>query len=157
QECADRNTHILDPFCGTGRILLAAAERGAHAFGVDINPLAAMIVRAKASAHRVSSRRLRILSRRLRPGVALEYQPVVPPQARVHWFSPSVALELEAILCTLNALECSESELLLLSAILSATVREAAVTRQDQWKLHRLSVRARRIRRVSPFEILARR
>src|SRR5882672_1964009 len=39
---------VLDPFCGTGRTLYAAASFGADCFGIDINPLAVMIARAKS-------------------------------------------------------------------------------------------------------------
>src|SRR5947207_15868160 len=38
---------VLDPFCGTGRTLYAAASCGGQCFGVDINPLAVLIARAK--------------------------------------------------------------------------------------------------------------
>src|SRR6266542_1432986 len=43
-----RNDRVLDPFCGTGRTILASAEVGAHIVGIDINPLAIMLTRAKA-------------------------------------------------------------------------------------------------------------
>src|SRR4051794_5423839 len=39
---------VLDPFCGTGRTLYAAAGAGGKCFGIDINPLAVLIARAKS-------------------------------------------------------------------------------------------------------------
>ena len=38
---------ILDPFCGSGTVLLEANLRGHHAIGIDINPLARLISRVK--------------------------------------------------------------------------------------------------------------
>src|SRR5213594_3721282 len=43
-----RGYRVLDPFCGTGRTLLAAAEHGGIGVGIDTNPLATLLVSAKA-------------------------------------------------------------------------------------------------------------
>lgn len=43
----DRSISVLDPFCGSGTTLLEAALLGFDATGIDVNPLAAMIARAK--------------------------------------------------------------------------------------------------------------
>src|SRR4051812_19828146 len=41
---------VLDPFCGTGRLLFAAARtEGTHCLGLDINPLACLVTDAKAA------------------------------------------------------------------------------------------------------------
>ena len=40
---------ILDPFCGSGTVLLEANLRGHHAVGIDINPLARLISRVKTT------------------------------------------------------------------------------------------------------------
>ena len=44
------NATILDPFCGSGTVLLEANLRGHDAVGVDINPLARLISRVKVTA-----------------------------------------------------------------------------------------------------------
>lgn len=38
---------ILDPFCGSGSILIGAAQQGRVAVGMDVNPLAAFVARVK--------------------------------------------------------------------------------------------------------------
>lgn len=38
---------LMDPFCGSGAILEAAANRGMHVAGVDINPFAALLTSMK--------------------------------------------------------------------------------------------------------------
>src|SRR5258708_7105976 len=55
---------VLDPFCGTGRTLIAAAERGAECVGLDINPLAILVTRAKVADVRLS--KMRMLARDIR-------------------------------------------------------------------------------------------
>src|SRR3954453_18146825 len=38
---------ILDPFCGSGSIMVGAAQRGRAATGIDVNPLAAFVARVE--------------------------------------------------------------------------------------------------------------
>jgi SAM-dependent methyltransferase len=38
---------VLDPFCGSGTVLVEAAAAGRHALGVDLNPLAVRLARCK--------------------------------------------------------------------------------------------------------------
>ena len=44
------NANVLDPFCGSGTVLLEANLRGHHCVGIDINPLARLISRVKVTA-----------------------------------------------------------------------------------------------------------
>ncbi len=43
------NDTVLDPFCGTGTVLLEASIANRNAIGVDINPLATLIAKTKTS------------------------------------------------------------------------------------------------------------
>ena len=47
----DKNGHavVLDPFCGSGTVLIEAALRGNDAIGVDINPLARLLTTVKST------------------------------------------------------------------------------------------------------------
>ncbi|NVL83943.1 hypothetical protein HWN75_27625, partial [Escherichia coli] len=38
---------VLDPFCGSGTVLIEAMLAGRNALGTDLNPLAVMLARAK--------------------------------------------------------------------------------------------------------------
>src|SRR5688500_13352307 len=40
---------ILDPFCGSGSIMVGAAQQGRASVGIDVNPLAAFVSRVKLS------------------------------------------------------------------------------------------------------------
>ena len=50
---------VLDPFCGSGTVLIEAALRGNDAIGIDINPLARLLTKVKST--RLPSRELRRL------------------------------------------------------------------------------------------------
>src|SRR5215208_5509483 len=44
-----RDSLVLDPFCGTGTVLLESLLAGCRATGADTNPLARMITQAKVT------------------------------------------------------------------------------------------------------------
>src|SRR5258708_1805526 len=44
---APRGAPLVDPFCGSGTVLVEARAAGLPAVGVDLNPLAVLIARAK--------------------------------------------------------------------------------------------------------------
>lgn len=46
---AKESDTILDPFCGTGTVLMQASLYGMHSIGIDINPLACLIAKTKTS------------------------------------------------------------------------------------------------------------
>ncbi len=155
-----RNDRVLDPFCGTGRTLLASAEVGAHIVGIDINPLAIMLTRAKAG--NPSPDKLRQVLEKIpqvRHHVKVRDAEIkdLEPGRSVDWFSLTCKKELCEIIQWLNRLRISEDEILLLASVLSATVREVSYCRQDQWKLHRLSANERRTFNKSAWSIFERR
>lgn len=46
----DRNSYILDPFCGSGVTLVEAQRLGYKSIGVDLNPIACLISRTKVNS-----------------------------------------------------------------------------------------------------------
>jgi SAM-dependent methyltransferase len=135
-----RGDRVLDPFCGTGRTLLAAAQLGATAVGVDTNPLAGLLVKAKAG--RCSAKALERfateLGRRVLPGWrGIECD--LEEGRKVSWFSAKARRELSGLICFINRRNLRPQELCLVAGILSATAREVSYCRNDQWKIHRLA------------------
>ena len=142
---------VIDPFCGSGQ-LLAAAEAAAIRVGIDANPLAWLLTKAKLAPARDTV---------IAPFVAEIAQarrtvaagPVhLFPDRKVEWFTPTALVELQRIAAWINSLKLEEPERLLVSSALSATVREASFARSSGWKLHRLDADARSAFQACPWE-----
>nr|WP_284701488.1 DNA methyltransferase [Rhodoplanes tepidamans] len=148
---------VLDPFCGSGR-LLAAATRSPLRVGIDINPLAWLLTQAKFA--KVDPRRLRAIIAGISRAEGHSPEPaflVGPTERKVKWFSKSVIEELSRVVQWLNSLDLSKNESLLVAAALSAAVRDVSFAREQGWKLHRLDAESRRKFRPCPWDRLARR
>jgi hypothetical protein len=133
-----RGCKVLDPFCGSGRLLMAAAAKGADCLGFDVNPLARLLTEAKAAPACLSI--LRAISseakclRRPTAGIPLKLR----YPSKVDWFSEGVLVELAAILDWINGLKLGFSERLVMAAALSGATRDASWMRKSGWKLHRV-------------------
>jgi DNA modification methylase len=110
---------VLDPFCGSGTVLVEAMLTGATAIGIDANPLAVLLARARIYRAGPQSRRQlvdaahRIAHTTLAAGKAARRSGYVPPELRrVHadeeaeaareaalegWFATHVRRELETL------------------------------------------------------------
>ena len=116
---ARRRPHapIVDPFCGSGTVLVETRAAGLRAVGVDLNPLAVLVARAKTwtvpprRAPAARRRRTRSRGSVLAAGKAARRSGAEPaplrkprgfdPNARnrrlASWFAPHVRRELELI------------------------------------------------------------
>ena len=97
------NGTILDPFCGTGTVLLEAALSGRNALGADANPLAELITRGKTvyiSEEELQETLTVILER------AKRYRrTVVHPEAVAVWYSPRCLQQLTNLQRTIEEIE----------------------------------------------------
>ena len=158
QEHVPDGSRVLDPFCGSGR-LLVASERAALRAGADSNPLACLVSRAKLARPNAAvirellaqipqerkTRALRFKLSRAMPKLEL-------PGRKVDWFAADVAEQLEHITHWINDAQLRKHELLLVAAALSAVVREVSYARQDGWKLHRLNAKDRAATGKCPWQ-----
>jgi site-specific DNA-methyltransferase (cytosine-N4-specific) len=156
QKYVSPKARILDPFCGSGKFLVAA-EDAAIRVGIDANPLAWLLTKAKLAPAR-SAVFARIVAGIEEARRAASTGPSRPfPDRKVEWFAPTVLVELRRIVCWINSLKLEEPEQLLMAAALSATVREVSFARLSGWKLHRLDKTARSAFGACPWERLERR
>jgi hypothetical protein len=122
---ASSNDVILDPFCGSGTTLVEALGRTQKAIGVDRDGLACLISRAKTSD--ISSGRMQSLGDRVRQTwVPLKSDLVVPIEGVPnfsHWFSQTAWGELQTLLASIDAVDCTEAERDFLICVFSSILR----------------------------------
>lgn len=110
EEISERGRlRVLDPFCGSGTVLLESILLGHHAIGIDVNPMARLIARVKTTsiAPEHLRRHLRsIRNRAERIDIAVEKDKVLD-----FWFKPEVRAELHALMRSVQSIghaECRE-------------------------------------------------
>jgi hypothetical protein len=143
---------IVDPFCGSGTALVEARAAGLRAIGVDLNPLAVLVARAKTwvvppprrkelhqVGHELTGLALAAGKAARRSGAepAPMRKPVgFDPNARnrrlASWFAPHVRRELELIAFHLDRMATGDPELAgILTACLSAILYKVSSRTSD--------------------------
>jgi hypothetical protein len=151
-EGATRTQPIVDPFCGSGTVLVEARANGLRAIGSDLNPLAVLIARAKTwtapprrrkqlreVGHGIAAASLAAgkAARRAKADAApLRRVAGFDPNARnrrlAAWFAPHVRRELEDLGARLDELRDADAELAgVLTACLSAILYKVSSRTSD--------------------------
>jgi hypothetical protein len=151
-EGATRTQPIVDPFCGSGTVLVEARANGLRAIGSDLNPLAVLIARAKTwTAPPRRRKQLRevghgIAAASLAAGKAARrakadaaplrrvagFDPNVRNRRLAAWFAPHVRRELEDLGARLDELRDADAELAgVLTACLSAILYKVSSRTSD--------------------------
>lgn len=127
-EFANRGDVILDPFCGSGTTLVEALSRSSQAVGIDLDPLACMITRAKTSALHPS--RIEALGTELRRSWHGRAQQLYPPMPGLinfsHWFSENTWGHLQSLMAALIALDCTSEERDFFLCVFSSIIRRVS-------------------------------
>ena len=142
---------ILDPFCGSGTLLLAATSEGLHAIGSDVDPVAVFV--AKVKTHRFRPGHLHNSWAALRPLLAKfartddeyhercftditpsEYEatfsderlwtPAIPNL--LHWFRRYVVVDLARIVSSIDRVDVPETHRAFFRLILASIIRKAS-------------------------------
>lgn len=98
---------VIDPFCGSGTLLVEGALLGRKMFGVDLDPVAAFISKVKSTPLQKNDEAdlamlQRRINERLGPPVAL---PAIPNIN--HWFEPHVLDEMCSLLGVIDSTQMS--------------------------------------------------
>ena len=142
---------ILDPFCGSGTLLLAAATEGRHAVGTDIDPLAVFITKVKT--HRFNPKHLRASWSALQPAVDNasrsskqyeqyrfadishdEYQKVIQEESLwvpdipniTHWFQRYVLVDLSRMLHRIDQTRLPRTHRAFFRLMFASIIRKAS-------------------------------
>jgi hypothetical protein len=128
---------VLDPFCGSGTVLIEALVAGLRPFGVDLNPLAVMLTRCKTRrrsqeeldqliARAMACAKYADERRKARAGARQRYS-----AEDVRLFEPHVLLELDSLRCKISEIphELPRLDLsLVLSSLLVKLSRQSGDT-----------------------------
>ncbi len=135
-----RVPRVLDPFCGSGTVLVEGVARGLPVVGVDLNPLAVRLSRLKCTP-RPAEARARFLALaeavteaslahvRARDNVRAPL-----PRAEVAWYAPHVLKELAGLWLEIGRAappEDREALTLVFSALVVKFSRQRADTREE--------------------------
>jgi 16S rRNA G966 N2-methylase RsmD len=142
---------VLDPFCGSGTLLVEAAARDRNSIGVDVDPLAVAVTNAKV--HRHHSAKLRASARRLSDALAPQRRSVDEYELRMfedlsdrafkrqlaslapwipeipnlhHWFRRYVIIDLARIRRTLSELSIPDTHRAFLAVVFASIIRNAS-------------------------------
>jgi hypothetical protein len=125
EEFAGPDATVLDPFCGSGTTLVEALHRCRNSIGIDCDPLACLIARAKTANLRIA--RVQELGERLREtwtGPADQLEPPMPGLVRFsHWFTDGAWGQLQSLLAAITNLDCGADERRWLFCVFSSIVR----------------------------------
>ena len=122
---ASTSSVVLDPFMGSGTTLVEGVLRGGTSVGVDIDPLARFIARAKVTAvdhERIAELGREVALRWRAPAARLE--PPMPDIANFdHWFSPAQWGWVQSLRDAILALDCPDDERAFLLVVFGSTLR----------------------------------
>jgi site-specific DNA-methyltransferase (cytosine-N4-specific) len=146
EKYSNRDDVVLDPFCGSGGVLVEATLLDRKSFGIDINPLACLLARVKTTP--IDPKRLIEEWRRLRECMQEELLAVRFQRHKVetpdfsgvnvsYWFKPYVIEELALIKKNLDTIEDNKVREFFYVCF-SNTVRLVSGTRKGEFKLFRM-------------------
>jgi hypothetical protein len=128
---------VLDPFCGSGTVLVEASALGLAAHGTDLNPLAALLSRTKLQRYapadldaiRAEAARVSALAderRKARAGATRRLD-----EADVELFDPHVLLELDSLRAGVTQSDASPVVRRALELVLSAILVKVSRKKSD--------------------------
>lgn len=138
QNCSQIGDTICDIFCGSGTALVESRLLGRNAYGVELNPLAALLAKVKTTAIKPQNLQKAFIS--LLSDIK-DYKPKkeeLPDFFNIDfWFKENVIYELARLKKCINDIKNSDVRNFFLVAF-SETVRYASNTRNGEFKLFRM-------------------
>ena len=129
---------VLDPFCGGGAVLVESALRGIPAVGIDINPLATIISRAKTTP--IESSLLEETIREILKSVK-DFKGPNMSFSKIYmihyWYKPYMMTPLSALSVAIRKIK-NRSVRTFFECVFSATARDVSLTHRNEVRLRRL-------------------
>lgn len=133
---APKKAVVLDPFCGSGSVLLEAFIRGHDAYGIDINHLAQLISKVKTTP--LNAEVLQHEMEKIVNKVKIMNKITCPDFFNIKfWFKPQIIESLAKLKTAINCIIDNDIKDFFRVA-LSLTVRLVSNTRNSEFKLYRI-------------------
>ena len=127
---------VLDPFCGSGSVLLEAFIRGYDSYGIDINPLSLLISKVKTTP--INYKQLQNGLENILEKVSTTKKINSPDFFNIDfWFKPRVASKLASLRAAIDLIRDKRIKDFFKVAF-SFTVRASSNTRNGEFKLYRI-------------------
>lgn len=134
---------VLDPFCGSGTVLVESKIRGLESWGIDINPLARIIAKVKITPIDINELQIsysqlsKYLVKIFKNKKGIKKYPIPDFFNIDYWFKPNVARRLSVI--KTEILKLKNPDIVdFYKVIFSETIRESSNTRSGEFKLFRI-------------------
>lgn len=148
--CEDKST-ILDPFCGTGRLLVQPREKGHNVIGIDCSPIALLSARV---LHQKSNNKNLVESLNKITAITKSTKSkVIPGDTELFWFEKSSYIELVSLLFTIEEFDFSKNTKRIFWIIMVDTIRKVSYLREEEYKLHRMSLDKRNLWKPNTIKI----
>jgi len=147
---------LLDPFCGSGAVLVAGQRSGIPVSGIDVNPIAALYSQVKLhgfsaeGASKLAEELVRSARRRKR-GLIVQWP------AKHYWFTPVTLAKFERLRAASNTLGLTESNdgmAVLLSFALSVRLCSRADQRSPKPFISKQATTVRKARHFDPYKVI---
>lgn len=156
EQYAHDASRLVDPFCGSGAVLLAAHRRGIPVSGIDINPIAGLFYQAKVHGFDadMAQRQARIWiekAQKTRRRLAVAWD------AKDYWFTPAVIDKFERLRFVGQSMRLNETHeglALLLCFSLAVRMCSRADQRSPKPFISKAAKRLRAGRHFDPFHII---
>ena len=152
REFGGHGVTVLDPFMGSGTTLVEALNRPGYTVGIDIDPLARLISRAKTETvdvPHIVSLSTAIRSYWKRAPTFLEV-PLSGVENFQHWFTREAWGELQTLRDVIASLDCTAAERRLLYAVFSSIIRRVSNADDQSQKTYVSHTRPKKPPRVGP-------
>lgn len=144
---------VFDPFVGSGTVMIEAMHAGHSFLGVDINPLATLICRARATLGPIEE--LRPALSQICDDARQDDDTAITTDFvnRDRWFQPHVSVELSRLVRAIR--RQPEAWRALAWVTLAETVRLTSNARTTTFKLHRRTEADLQVKRPDPIKVFA--
>lgn len=136
---------VLDPYCGSGTVPLECLLNGHQAFGLDMNPLAAKIAKAKTGIllrdHRMVERAASSITASMKgaPKTSLDQFPGQTHAELLSWFPEPVLAKVNSLLSRIRLLG-DETLIDFFEVVLSSVIREVSQQEPSDLRIRRRKI-----------------